>query len=211
MQTIMSFFFIGGGSCVSTPLASCKAAVHDARVLRRFVNLRAILFLSLLAGCGDCGSCGGDGGKADADPTAAEPDPVTSPVAIDAGRTATKDAGEEEDASSKPADAGSDGNTRPEAPLPEPLPRPSGAPMPMGAMQSCGVYDGPLCVKECPKGNCRQECDGVSCELTCKGGWCSQRCGPVGTCKLTCAGGHCVQQCTKQDGCTRECSGGDCT
>ena len=35
--------------------------------------------------------------------------------------------------------------------------------MAVGAFQSCGRYDGPLCEKPCPKGNCRQECDGVEC------------------------------------------------
>ena len=177
------------------------------------MNLRAILFLSLLAGCGDCGSCGGDKQKGtDADPSATEPDPYMSPDAIDAALAKRRDAAAAEDdagKSTKP-DAGAEAGSRADAPLPDPLPRPTGAPMPMGALQACGVYDGPLCVKECPKGNCRQECDGVKCELTCKGGWCSQRCGPAGTCKLTCAGGHCAQQCQKADGCSRECSGGDC-
>jgi hypothetical protein len=178
--------------------------------MSRHSILRTIVLFSFLAGCGDCGSCGGDGKKLP-DPTATEPDPVTSPAAIDAGRAMRAEAGTgPEDAGKSSTDAGADAGPRPEAPLPEPLPRPSGAPMPMGAMQSCGVYDGPLCQKECPKGNCRQECDGVNCELTCKGGWCSQRCGPLGTCKMTCAGGHCVQQCMKADGCVRECAGGDC-
>lgn len=182
------------------------------RSVLRSMTFRTALFLSLLAGCGDCGSCGGDGkSKADADPSATEPDPITSPDAIDASLAKRKDAADDDGGAKKATDAGVDANDpRALAPLPEPLARPSGAPMPMGAMQSCGVYDGPLCVKECPKGNCRQECDGVKCELTCKGGWCSQRCGPAGECKMTCAGGHCVQQCQKADGCQRECSGGDC-
>ena len=84
-------------------------------------------------------------------------------------------------------------------------------PMPSGAIQSCGVYDGPLCQKECSRGNCRQDCDGVSCELSCPGGWCSQLCGEQGKCKMTCSGGHCAQACTKQEGCTKDCTGGDCS
>lgn len=169
----------------------------------------ALFGLASLAGCGGCDSCSG-GSRATDD--AGAPEPVTTapvaPLARDAGSGRSP---EEPDAA---ADAGHDAGRevdsgfRPDVALA--VPRPSGAPMPMGAMQSCGVYDGPLCEKECPKGNCRQECDGVGCVLACKGGWCSQLCGPSAKCKLSCPGGHCVQVCSSAEGCTKDCAGGGC-
>lgn len=129
----------------------------------------------------------------------------------DAGK-AVRDAGAdmEEDSGSKSVAKDAGGDAAPYLTMPA-IPRPSGAPMPLGDIQSCGVYDGPLCKMECPKGNCRQECDGVNCELTCKAGWCTQLCGSAtNNCKLSCPGGHCTQVCMKQDNCFRECAGGNC-
>jgi len=176
------------------------------------MNLRAIALLALLSGCGDCGSCGPDSKtKSEPEPSSTDTAPLESPTGAkaDAGKAA-RDAGDmEEDGGSKSAkDAGGDAGKFDAIPV---TPRPSGAPMPMGDIQSCGVYDGPLCKKDCEKGNCRQECDGVNCELNCKGGWCAQTCGAQsGSCKLLCPGGHCVQVCMKQDNCTRECPAGNC-
>jgi hypothetical protein len=131
------------------------------------------------------------------------PRPVAS--AIDA-QAAPEDT--ESDAGKK--DSGTDSGPTPligSAPVPPPRPK---APMPMGAFQSCGTYDGPLCVKDCKNGACRQECDGVKCELNCADGYCSQLCGLSGDCKLTCKGGHCIQVCARQESCVKECAGGDC-
>ena len=158
--------------------------------------------LALVTGCGGCDSCFGTAQPGDYDAT-----PITTTTAKPLAAAA--DAGS---AVVEPHDAAADAT--PPAPA-EPAPRPSAlprpkAPMPLGAFQICGNYDGPLCTKDCPSGNCRQECDGVECALTCAGGYCSQLCGATGKCKLTCVGGHCVQACTKAEGCTKECSGGNC-
>jgi hypothetical protein len=187
-----------------------RQSSYAARV--RSFRWLAVIALGSLAGCGGCDSCFG-GSRATEDASAPEPivtAPATvAPAARDAGRAAHDD---EDDAGKNDAgrDAGgeADSGFRPDVPLA--VPRPSGAPMAMGAMQSCGVYDGPLCEKQCPKGNCRQECDGVSCVLACRGGWCSQLCGPSGTCKLSCPGGHCTQVCAKAEDCTKDCAGGGC-
>ena len=143
--------------------------------------------LALISGCGGCDSCLSTQAVEDAAPaTAASPSPVARP---DAGADAARD-----------EDAGRDAATGAKA---EPtLLRDGGAlarpksPMPTGAFQACGVYDGPICPKDCPKGACRQECDGVECELTCAGGYCSQLCGATAKCRMTCKGGHCIQACT---------------
>ena len=171
----------------------------------RSLHLLLIPIFALFAGCNGCDSCFSKAQPGDVVPTATTSGPaLPQSTAPDAGgggaRSNSSDGGK--------ADSGS--------PFAEPaltmsaVPRPK-APMPVGAFQSCGVYDGPLCVKDCPKGNCRQECDGVECELTCKGGYCSQLCGGEGKCKLTCAGGHCVQACTHKEACIKECAGGDCS
>jgi len=157
--------------------------------------------LALVSGCGGCDSCIGKPGAEDAAPEST----ATAPPVVVAKPDAASDAGSVKDA----AEAS--------APMPvtllrdadAPLLRPK-APMPLGAFQSCGVYDGPVCEKKCDKGACRQECDGVECVLTCAGGYCSQLCGIDGKCRMTCTGGHCVQACTKGEDCKKECSGGDC-
>ncbi|HVJ92398.1 MAG TPA: hypothetical protein VM580_21505 [Labilithrix sp.] len=170
--------------------------------------LKPILFanLGLFAGCNGCDSCFSKPLPEDVVPTATAPAPSVAPVAprtTDAALPVERG----EDAGGK-----SDGAAAREEPVValSAVPRPSNAPMPMGAFQACGVYDGPICHKSCPKGNCRQECDGVECTLACEGGYCSQVCGSQGKCLMTCPGGHCVQVCTKIDGCIRECAGGDC-
>jgi len=173
------------------------------------MRLTRIVFLSSLAailggtGCGGCDSCFGTAqpGDYDAAPTVATTTQPATPIAAEAGAAAV----EGKDA------AGEASVAAPTEPLPRPsaVPRPK-APMPLGAFQICGNYDGPLCTKDCPGGNCRQECDGVECVLNCPAGYCSQLCGPTGKCKLTCVGGHCVQACTKAEGCIKECSGGAC-
>src|SRR5262245_13118340 len=127
--------------------------------------LHGLFFLSLgtvSAGCGGCDSCFGSKEPGDVVPSAtpATPLPPVQPKTVDAA---------------PPVETAP--SARDAAPTPVPVltmsavPRPSGAPMPMGAFQSCGVYDGPRCEKACDKGNCRQECDGVDCELACKGGY----------------------------------------
>ena len=111
-------------------------------------------------------------------------------------------------------DAGREGGGGPTGVVPmsaSQLPRPKAPPkMPLGAFQTCGVYDGPICEMVCKGGNCRQECDGVECVFKCPDGYCSQLCGAEARCKMTCGGGHCVQACAKSEGCTKECTGGDC-
>lgn len=168
--------------------------------------LHGIFLLSLGAatGCGGCDSCFGTKQPGD-DVPASTPStavPLQQPKAIDAGpaEPAPSDGGARDDAATASV---------PVLTL-SAVPRPSGAPMPLGAFQSCGVYDGPRCEKTCDKGNCRQECDGVECELLCRGGYCSQLCGPEAKCRMTCPGGHCVQVCTNAEGCIKECTGGDC-
>jgi len=170
----------------------------------RIMKAVSVLALALVSGCGGCESCMGKPGAVED----AAPETVTATTA-----------------SAKPvADAGAPSDASREAAAPAPtaitLLRDAAAPllrptelakgMALGAFQSCGVYDGPLCEKKCEKGACRQECDGVQCLLTCAGGYCSQLCGIDGNCAMTCAGGHCVQACTKAEGCKKECGGGDC-
>jgi hypothetical protein len=160
--------------------------------------------LAMVAGCGGCDSCFGTkqpGDEAPSTITTATSTP-RAVVAPEAG-----------DATEGERDAGNDAG--PEAAATEPTPRASGvprpkAPMPLGAFEVCGVYDGPRCEKSCLKGACRQECDGVECELTCNGGYCSQLCGATGKCVMSCNGGHCVQVCTNPEGCTKSCTGGSC-
>ena len=167
----------------------------------RLIRILSVCALGMVAGCGGCDSCFGPApGDDAATPTATG----SSPLVVADGAVAPRadsDGGSDAGATDAAKDAWNS--------TPLSVPRPK-APMPIGAYQSCGVYDGPLCTKECANGNCRQDCDGVKCELTCKGGYCSQLCGPAGECKLTCKGGHCVQVCTKPEGCTKECAGGDC-
>ena len=153
-------------------------------------NKLFLFTLAWIAGCGGgCDSCDSCSSKpetvedAGATTVAVAPHEATVPTTDDA-------VPEPRATNAAPADAG------PPFLVASTLPRPSGAPMPMGAVQSCGVYDGPLCQKVCPKGNCRQDCDGVSCVLDCAGGWCSQMCGASGSCTLRCGGGHCIQACT---------------
>jgi hypothetical protein len=157
---------------------------------------------ALFAGCNGCDSCFSKAQPGDVVPTATTEPAVPQTVAVDSGpaeRPSSTDAGKS-DAAQAPVE--------PALTL-SAVPRPK-APMPIGAYQSCGVYDGPLCEKSCPKGNCRQECDGVECQLNCEGGYCSQVCGAEGKCKLTCKGGHCIQACTRKDACIKECAGGSC-
>lgn len=163
------------------------------------------ILLATASGCGACDSCFGTKQPGDDDLTAPVPaQPSAKPQAVE-------DAGEPSETTD---DAGKDSSTADsglvEVPRIAPPPRPSNAPMPLGAFQSCGVYEAPRCERECPKGNCRQECDGVECTLSCNGGYCSQFCGPTGTCRFTCNGGHCIQVCSRADGCIKECGGGDC-
>jgi hypothetical protein len=167
----------------------------------RFSRTVLLSALALVSGCGGCESC------------------LTPQVVVDEAGPATTSV-----RPSSPADAATDAREadsgRDAAPAATaepvllrdagvPLLRPK-APMALGAYQVCGVYDGPLCEKPCPKGACRQECDGVECLLTCEKGYCSQLCGAAGKCKMTCAGGHCIQACTKANDCIKECSGGGC-
>ncbi len=160
--------------------------------------------LGASAGCGGCDSCFGARQPGDDAVPSAVPTPVASPIVVHK----RVDAAPVKEEETKTPDAGA------AAPAPiatlSAMPRPSGAPMPIGAFQSCGVYDGPRCEKKCDKGNCRQECDGVECDLTCAGGYCSQLCGPQAACRMTCTGGHCIQVCSSPQGCVRECSGGAC-
>jgi hypothetical protein len=163
------------------------------------------LFLSALGmvtGCGGCDSCFGKAQPGDFDAAAPTTSTVT-PATADAATGPRVEA----------ADAASDAPTTepPSAAVPRAsgLPRPK-APMPTGAYQACGVYDGPLCEKTCKKGACRQECEGVECLLTCEGGYCSQLCQGNAKCRMTCVGGHCIQSCTKPEGCIKECAGGSC-
>lgn len=172
------------------------------------MRLPRLVFLSVLglvSGCGGCDSCFGTKQPGDDDATAPLPvKPVATAASVD-------DAG---DPSAKQRDAGSDAASSSDSGAVE-VPRQAAperpkAPMPKGAFQSCGVYEGPRCERECDKGNCRQECDGVECTLACNGGYCSQFCGPNAVCRFTCKGGHCVQVCSKSDGCIKECAGGHC-
>jgi len=167
--------------------------------LTRIVFLSSLVALGSGTGCGGCDSCFGT----------AQPGDYDAAPAVSTTRPATA-----ADAGSAPVveeDAGGDASPVAAEPVPpaSALPRPK-APMALGAFQICGVYDGPLCTKDCAPGNCRQECDGIDCVLSCPGGYCSQLCGASGKCKLTCVGGHCVQACTKAEDCIKECSGGDC-
>lgn len=168
------------------------------------MRLTRLLFLSALAlvsGCGGCDSCFS---KPSAEDDAAVPITTATPLPAVIADAAPEAAREE------PKDAGAEAEAETVAiPRASSLPRPKG-PMPMGSFQSCGRYDGPLCKKQCPKGNCRQECDGVECLLTCEKGYCSQMCGASATCTMTCQGGHCIQACTKPEGCLTSCAGGSC-
>ncbi len=169
----------------------------------RLVPTLFLLALASMAGCGGCDACGST--KAGDLTSTTSPQATTEPVVVethDSGVKPTFDAGGDASSASVP--------TTPVVPLAVSAPpRPRG-PMPMGDYQSCGVYDGPLCTKECKNGNCRQECDGTDCVLTCAGGYCSQMCGASGTCRLNCKGGHCVQVCTADTGCIKDCAGGSC-
>jgi hypothetical protein len=176
--------------------------MRSTRILR-FSAVSALVLAFGGAGCGGCESCFG---KASPEDDAALPTSTARPAP-----TVADAAPEAESTTKEPKEAGLD--AAPDASEPylrtASLPRPK-APMPTGAFQSCGRYDGPLCEKKCPNGNCRQECDGVECLLTCEKGYCSQMCGASATCKMTCQGGHCVQSCTKPEGCIKECTGGSC-
>jgi hypothetical protein len=158
----------------------------------------------MVTGCGGCDSCFGKAQPGDFD---AAPEPTVAipvqPATVDAATTARPS---EADAASE---AGAESPSSTVTPRASGLPRPK-SPMPTGAFQACGVYDGPLCEKACKKGACRQECEGVDCLLTCEKGYCSQLCQANATCKMTCQGGHCIQVCTNPKGCIKECSGGDC-
>ena len=174
-------------------------------MLTRPTQILLFAFLGLFVGCNGCDSCMSKQ-PGDVVPSA-EPAPTLPPIQpriVDAAPE------EEESADAAPPEEASTNEPTVNVPAMSAVPRPSDAPMPMGAFQSCGVYDGPLCEKTCAKGNCRQECEGVTCELSCAGGYCSQHCGKEGTCRMTCKGGHCVQVCAKKDGCVKECAGGDC-
>jgi hypothetical protein len=168
------------------------------------MSLTRILLLAalgMLAGCGGCDSCLLS--KPSAEDDAATGESAARPLAVaDASPAKPVEALEAGADAAPPVEA-------PVVPRASSLPRPK-APMPLGAFQSCGRYDGPICEKSCPNGNCRQECDGVECRLTCEKGYCSQMCGASARCSMTCAGGHCVQACTKPEGCTKECAGGGC-
>ena len=165
------------------------------------------LFLSalgLVTGCGGCDSCFGKAAPGDYDATTST---TSQPRAVDPeGTDAATAHRDEPDGAS---DAGANPVDTTAVPRPSALPRPK-SPMPTGAFQACGVYDGPLCQKDCPKGACRQECEGVECLLTCDKGYCSQLCQINAKCRMTCKGGHCVQACTKAEGCVKECEGGSC-
>jgi hypothetical protein len=162
--------------------------------------------LGLVAGCGGCDSCFGRPEALDDASFPSEPARSAAPRVVDAGPAQV-----EKDASADaPSDSAAATTDAAYLTAPSAIPRPRSAPMPLGGFQTCGVYDGPLCEKTCPKGNCRQECDGVRCDLSCAAGYCSQLCGAEGTCKMTCNGGHCVQVCAKAEGCTKECAGGSC-
>lgn len=169
----------------------------------RIMKAVSVLALALVSGCGGCESCIGKPGAEDAGP---EPVATTTTTAT-AKPDAAVDAGPPRDAAAEAGPAPTAVNLLRDADAP--LLRPK-APMPLGAFQSCGVYDGPVCEKKCDKGACRQECDGVECVLTCAGGYCSQLCQIDGKCRMTCAGGHCTQACTKAESCTKECAGGSC-
>lgn len=171
------------------------------------MRIPRIVFLSALAlvtGCGGCDSCFGAKEPGDDDASAvttarpqtvvAPPDAEPPPAPVETG----DDAG-------KPA-----APTASEIPRNVVPPRPPKAPMPLGATQSCGVYEGPHCERECKNGNCRQDCDGVECTLKCDDGYCSQFCGPDGKCRMTCNGGHCIQVCSRPTDCLKECAGGNC-
>jgi hypothetical protein len=174
----------------------------------------ASVLVALLAACGgggsgceSCASCSGHAAADDGGAGAATNDPGAQDPAIDAARPFEEDRVR--------ADAGPGVHLAPTADVvvlalsavPRPQPPKS---MPMGPFQSCGVYDGPVCEKTCPAGNCRQDCDGVDCILNCQGGYCSQLCGPSAKCQLTCSGGHCTQVCSKPEECTKTCAGGAC-
>ena len=175
------------------------------------LNLRFVLLLVVvgLSGCGGCDSC--DGNKAGTDAAVEPVETATVAPQASVKKDAEPPTDDESDAG-KPKDAGGDGALRREdlliaSAVPRPKPPPG---MPMGEFQSCGVYEGPLCERECKRGNCRQECDGVKCDLTCNAGYCSQVCGQTGKCLLACPGGHCTQLCTNPDDCVKTCAGGGC-
>jgi hypothetical protein len=169
----------------------------------RLVHTLFFIALASMAGCGGCDACGGTSGN-DSKPSSTAPQETVAPI------VETPDAAVlARDLSEAGHDAAPAASSAPVVPLAVSAPpRPHG-PMPMGGYQSCGVYDGPLCTKDCPKGNCRQECDGTDCVLSCAGGYCSQLCGASATCRLTCNGGHCIQVCSAP-GCVKTCSGGSC-
>jgi hypothetical protein len=160
---------------------------------------------ALSFGCGQCGTCEN---CSDRPPAVETPATSSAPVATTPPPKPSAPVAEEPDAG---VDAAADaGKTEPPF-----LTQPSMVfsvrpPIPDGPHQSCGVYDGPVCRKECPKGNCRQDCDGVECELLCPFGYCRQLCGDHAKCRMTCTGGHCMQLCLKPEGCIKECSGGNC-
>lgn len=160
-----------------------------------------------MAGCGGCESCVGKPGDFDAEA------PVTTATGV---KPTAADAGVRSGDADAPLDGGKgavlDAAATPRMPveMASGVPRPKNAPMPVGAYQSCGIYEGPVCERECKNGNCRQECDGVECTLSCNGGYCSQLCGANAKCRFTCNGGHCVQSCAAREGCIKECAGGSC-
>jgi hypothetical protein len=173
--------------------------------LSRVVFYASFVSLALGTGCGGCDSCFGTAQPGDYDATTTTATATTTAKPLATAADASVAAPDEHDGGSEAAAAA----LSEPVPHASSLPRPK-APMALGAFQICGNYDGPLCTKECPAGNCRQECDGVDCVLACAAGYCSQLCGENGKCKLTCVGGHCVQVCAKGEDCVKECSGGDC-
>lgn len=172
----------------------------------RVMRTAFLIALGLVSGCGGCESCLGN----QAIPLDSEP-PESPATTATAAPLARSDAA----ITAQPAeDSGQPAEKIPPAPYMRdagPLLRPKMPPgMALGTFQTCGVYDGPLCEKKCPKGGCRQECDGVACALMCELGYCSQLCGGAGKCTMTCPGGHCTQACTVATDCTKTCTGGSC-
>ncbi len=170
----------------------------------------ALSLMALAAGCDGCNSCLSKPAAEDVVPTAAARAPAF--LVVDASAPTEQGPNERDEKAVTSKEDAASGPVVDETPVPRAasLPRPKG-PMPTGAYQACGRYDGPHCEKGCPNGNCRQECDGVDCSLTCAKGYCSQMCGEAATCRMTCSGGHCIQTCTNSSGCVKECTGGNCT
>lgn len=157
-------------------------------------------YTACLFGCGTCGTC---------DQKQPGDDDAIAPTATGVKPTTKKDGGADEPAeasTTKSTDAMAMFDATPIVGMPI-LRLPTRPPIPPGPIQSCGVYDGPLCEKICEKGNCRQDCDGVECTLACPGGYCVQQCGAQAKCRMTCKGGGCMQVCSKQEGCVKECDG----